>query len=251
MKPLRAAVMIADFVQSVAHGFRQLLLPGACLACHQPLPPERMDFCADCLEGFATDPFGACSRCGSTIGPHAGGSDGCVRCRKESYAFERAVRFGPYTGLLRALILRMKQPGGEPLAEAVGESWAELRFPILRSLRPSLVIPVPLHWYRRWQRGFNQSELLAGAIARRLQVPMRARWLKRVRHTPKQSMLTPTERRDNVKGAFRVSRLSRLQGQTVLLIDDVLTTGSTAHEAARALKKAGAAEIVVAVLGHG
>jgi ComF family protein len=149
------------------------------------------------------------------------------------------------------LILRMKQPGGEMLAEAVGTCWADCRHESLRKLQAELVVPVPLHWYRSWRRGFNQSEALARALARKLGVPCQTRWLKRVRHTVKQTSLAPTERRENVKGSFRVSRLSRLRGQTVLLIDDVLTTGSTAHEAAKALRKAGAGRVIAAVLGHG
>jgi ComF family protein len=243
--------MIVDFVKSMTRNLRQLILPGACLACHQPLPPERADFCAGCLGEFSVDPFETCPRCSSTVGPHANCDDGCPECRKESLAFERAVRLGPYDGLLRVLILRMKQPGGEVLAEAVADTWAQTLGPKLRELRPDVVVPIPLHWFRRWQRGFNQSEVLAGTVARMLGVPCRGGWLKRVRHTPKQTSLTPTQRRENVKGAFRVSRLSRWQRRTVLLIDDVLTTGSTAHEAAKVVQRAGAGRVVVAVLGHG
>lgn len=250
-KRVEPAARAGEWLTALGRGFRQLVLPGVCLACHQPLPPEVADFCKECLNGFSVDSFATCPRCGSTGGFHLDLSQGCVRCRDRSFAFEQTIRLGPYGGLLRELILRMKQPGGERLAEAVGETWAALQEEPLRALRPELVVPVALHWYRRWQRGFNQSDLLARAVARRLGVRYRPRWLKRVRHTTKQSSLAPTERRENVRGAFRVSRLSRLQGQSVLLIDDVLTTGSTAHEAAKALKVAGAGRVVVAVVGHG
>ena len=112
-------------------------------------------------------------------------------------------------------------------------------------------MPVPLHWWRRWSRGFNQSELLAQAVARRLEIPCRPRWLRRIRHTPYQVGQTAAGRRDNVKNAFAARSRPELKGQAVLLIDDVLTTGSTASEAAKALKKAGAAKVWVAVLAHG
>jgi ComF family protein len=171
-------------------------------------------------------------------------------CRKTSFAFDRAVRLGPYDGLLRTLILKMKQPDGEPVAEAVGTAWADARADSLARLGAAVVVPVPLHWWRRWRRGFNQSECLARAVASRLHLRCR-RWLRRTRATPMQTALAPSGRRDNVRGAFRATRAADVRGKTVLLIDDVLTTGSTAHEAARALRAAGASRVVVAVLGHG
>jgi ComF family protein len=161
------------------------------------------------------------------------------------------VRLGPYRGLLRDLILRMKHSGNEGLAEAVGEAWSERLAAKVRDFGADTVIPVPLHWWRRWRRGFIQSEILAESWARRLRLPFRPRWLRRVRWTPMQSALTPTARRENVRSAFRVSESVGLRGRRVLLVDDVLTTGSTVHAAARALKDAGAQSVWVAVLAHG
>jgi ComF family protein len=232
------------------NGFRHLVMPGICHACHRALPLERDDFCDECLGKFARDPHATCRRCSSTVGPHLNLSEGCTRCRDEGFAFDRAVRLGPYDGLLRDLILRMKQPGNEGLAEAVGHWWAATSDANVRAFGANLIVPVPLHWWRRWQRGFNQSELLANAWAERLGVAVRPRWLWRVRATVKQSTLSPTARRENVKGAFRVSRRANVRGQSVLLVDDVLTSGSTASEAARALLKAGAGSVAVAILAH-
>jgi len=160
------------------------------------------------------------------------------------------VRLGTYDGQLRELVLRMKIEGSEALSEAVGERWAGNICPKLAGNRIDLVVPVPLHWRRRWQRGFNQSELLARALAGRMGVPYQP-VLRRVRHTPKQTTLSPTARRDNVRNAFRVARTAEVRGRAVVLVDDVLTTGSTAHEAARALRDAGTVSIAVAVVAHG
>ena len=231
-------------------GFRHLVLPGVCRACHQLLPPDDADFCAACLPRFTVDPDRTCPRCSSTVGPHVDLSAGCFTCRDQSFAFERVSRFGPYAGCLRELILQMKQPGQEGLAEAVGNCWAEYSAARLRALGGEVVVPIPLHWRRRWQRGYNQSETLARAVAQRLGLPCRARMLRRARATQPQSSLAATERRQNVKGVFQVRDATGIQGQRVLLIDDVLTTGSTAHEAARTLRSAGATAVVVAVLGH-
>jgi ComF family protein len=160
------------------------------------------------------------------------------------------MRLGPYEGLLRDVILRLKKSSGEALADLAGRLWAAHSESKLRDIRADVVIPVPLHWWRRWSRGYNQSEALARAVARRLGLPCRPGWLGRIRYTPLQTRQTPAGRPANVRGAFRARKRATLHSRTVLLIDDVLTTGSTASEAARALREAGAARIIVAVLAH-
>jgi ComF family protein len=160
------------------------------------------------------------------------------------------MRLGPYEGLLREVILRLKHSAGEGLAESVGRLWAIHSQSRFRELRPDFIVPVPLHWWRRWQRGYNQSETLARAVAAALRIPFRKSWLRRIRNTPRQVDQTATDRRTNVRGAFRSRLRPEARGKTILLVDDVLTTGTTASEAARALRAAGAARIVVAVLAH-
>lgn len=243
--------MAAKEVRDWWHGFRHLLAPGLCSGCCRPLEPYRDAFCADCEQRIARDPHPTCPRCSSTVGPHVALDGGCAHCRNESFAFERVVRLGPYEGLLRSLILRIKRPDGDGLAETLGALFAQLRSHPLRELKADAVVPVPLHWWRRLQRGFNQSGLIAQTLARQLQLPCVARWLRRVRPTPTQTSLSQTERRSNVRGAFQARSRPALAGRTVMLVDDVLTTGSTAHAAAQALRAAGAARVVVAVLGHG
>jgi ComF family protein len=110
---------------------------------------------------------------------------------------------------------------------------------------PELVIPVPLHWRKKMQRGFNQSELLAYHVGRYLEIDAQPTCLSRIKNTPPQTSLTSAQREDNVKGAFLVKRPDVLKGKTVLLVDDVLTTGLTASECARVLKKTGAEKVYV------
>jgi ComF family protein len=112
-----------------------------------------------------------------------------------------------------------------------------------------LVVPVPLHWWRYWRRGYNQAEALAEGIAKQLKLPIR-RSLKRVVGTRRLAGLSRSARGEVIRDVFRVRAHSRMTGCTVLLVDDVLTTGATCSGAARALKKAGAARVVVAVLAR-
>jgi predicted amidophosphoribosyltransferase len=116
------------------------------------------------------------------------------------------MRLGPYDGLLREAVLRMKAAAGEPLAETLGRLWAAERPTQLGSVRPAAVVPVPLHWRRRWVRGYNQSEAVARGVAAGLGAPCLPAALVRSRATPTQRALSPTERWENVKNAFRPGR---------------------------------------------
>ncbi|MFL5329232.1 MAG: ComF family protein [Gemmataceae bacterium] len=158
---------------------------------------------------------------------------------------------GPYEGMRRDLILRMKHE--ELVARAVGEEFAERIVACMPQVEISCVVSVPLHWKRRWQRGYNQAEVLARALAEKLRVPCWPRLLKRPRMTIFQAGLPPTSRRENLRGAIMARRLQMncLQGKAALLVDDVFTTGSTPHAAAVALKAAGAKSVYVAVVAHG
>ena len=237
-------------LSEVASGFRELVFPSVCASCATVATGNPGHFCPTCMTALTHDPDTTCPRCCSSIGRFTASDDGCPHCRDDRFHFERSFRLGPYDDMLRDVILRMKRPAGDMLAECLGRLWAvhaENRF---REARPDVLIPVPLHWWRKWQRGYNQSEALAEAIAGRLRLPCRASWLRRIRATPHQAGLGGTERRQSVRGAFRVAKNADLKAKSVLLVDDVLTTGATASEAAKALKEAGAARVVVAVLAH-
>jgi ComF family protein len=160
--------------------------------------------------------------------------------------FDGAYCFGAYEGALRQLIHLFKYRKMRALEGPLGRLLARA---LPRDRAFDAVVPVPLHWKRRWRRGFNQSELLARAMARRCGVPV-LNVLSRKRATRSQAGLTNAARRGNVSGAFRARRTPSLDGKRILLVDDVMTTGATAAACAGALKRAGARSVTVLALAR-
>lgn len=244
-------LLTAQVYRDLARGIFDLVYPPICLLCRQPLPIGDADFCPACASALTVDRQSACPRCAATIGPFADVSNGCAACRDEQYHFDAAIRLGVYQHEeVRDAVLRIKQAAGETLAYALGRLWGRARREFLQKLSVQFIVPVPLHWWRRIERGYNQSTVLAEGLARELKLPCRPGWLRRVRHTPKQTGQTPARRRENVRNAFRAGKCAAMRGAAVLLVDDVLTTGTTCSEAAKALRKAGASRICVAALAR-
>ena len=167
----------------------------------------------------------------------------CALCRSGLRGFDAAYCYGAYQGNLRELIHLFKYGRVRTLARPLATL-------LIRALPHDegfeAVTPVPLYWRRRWQRGFNQSELLAREVGRRTGIPL-MKALRRVRATETQAGLSNSRRRSNVSAAFRCTRAAtqRVLGKRILLIDDVMTTGSTAAACARALKQGGAARVAL------
>lgn len=245
--------MPLPFPREFARGVGQLLYPNSCLVCGTPEPadvPFRHGFCLACTSAVTTDPHETCPRCAATVGPHTDTSSGCPACSGQSFPFAHAFRLGLYGERLRDAILLTKSAAGEPVAEMLGRLLAEARGTDIRAAGGEVVVPVPLHWVHRWRRGYNQAEAIGRELAARLGLPQDAGVLRRVKSTAQHAQPSATARRENIRGAFRADRGARVAGRVVLLVDDVMTTGSTAAEAARVLRDAGAARVVVAVLAR-
>jgi len=149
---------------------------------------------------------------------------------------------GYHAGPLREAVLRLKFQRKAALAAPLGKRLAQELSRDAGSWRPDALVPVPLHWTRQWERGFNQSELLADAAARELGLPVRHA-LRKVRSTPHQVGLTREHRAANLRAAFVADPRYPVAGQRLVLVDDVRTTGSTLAACAAALRRAGAAEV--------
>jgi ComF family protein len=171
----------------------------------------------------------------------------CSRCRGEKHRFDGVLALGRYEGTLREAVLRMKSRHEEPLMMEIGGLLADRFADEIRVLAPDVVFPIPMHWTRRIVRGTNSPQLMGREFARRLNLVFVSRTMRRVRRTRPLGTLTRQERKRAMRDAFAVSKGCDLAGARVLLIDDVLTTGTTCDAAARALKKAGAAQVFVLV----
>jgi ComF family protein len=165
----------------------------------------------------------------------------CGLCRRGLRGYDAAYSYGAYSGTLRKLIQLLKYRGIETLAEPLGR-WLSIALP--RDKRFDVIVPMPMHWRRRWARRFNQAELLARALSRRTGLPL-VDAARKQRSTPPQAGLTGPQRRANMSGVFQARRPAAIRGRSVLLVDDVLTTGATAAACARALKSAGAKSVTV------
>jgi competence protein ComFC len=204
----------------------------------------RLPVCADCLqrpEPLHADFF--CVRCRTPFqNAFPLDKEGlCGICRHGLRGFDAAFCFGAYEGKLRDLIHLYKYGRVQTLARPLGDFMAGA---LPRDHRFDAIAPVPLHWRRQWQRGFNQSELLAQTLSRRFAIPV-IKVLRRVRSTAAQAGLSDSARRRNVSTAFRCHRPNAVTGKRILLIDDVMTTGSTGAACAIALKRGGAASVAL------
>ncbi len=226
------------------------VFPPVCLICGRNTADGR-GLCPECLDELI-DPDGeVCLRCSAPVGPYLNTRHGCHHCRSDRFAFDRVVALGSYQGLLGGVCLRAKRDRSGLLARRMGELLAE-RWSELFSTEPvELIVPVPEHWTTRLVRPGLPADGIAAALSRVLGVPWSPHVLRKVRRTPAQLTLKPSQRRDNLKGAFALVRGVRLTAHRVLLVDDVLTTGTTAHRAALVLRSGGAASVRVAVVARG
>jgi ComF family protein len=175
----------------------------------------------------------------------------CAWCRSHPPGFDAAVAAGPYLGPLRAACLGLKRPRGAWLADVLAGELLSRRGDDLRAAGCEVIVPVPLHWAKLWDRKFNQAELLAVCLGRGLRLKVRPA-LRRVQRTPALAGLGRVERAEALAQAFamRGRGVSSVLGRSVLLVDDILTTGATASSASRALKAAGATRVVLAVVAR-
>lgn len=220
-----------------------LVLPPRCPGCGVLVQGD-LQFCGDCWSAlrFITDP--SCNSCGK---PFSQGRDAdlvCAECLAHPPLHDGIKAAVLYDDLSRSIVLRLKHGGKIGLARLIARY-------LERHLPPDnddvVLVPVPLHRWRLWRRGFNQSILIARALAKKRGLPVETNVLRRIKATPPLKGMTRKHRAQAVRGVFAIppEQRSRIAGRHVLLVDDVYTTGATAHACVRLLKKAGAARVTI------
>lgn len=219
-----------------------LLYPPTCIAC-QAATGEPHALCAACWSQirFIERPY--CERLGTPFAVDLGTPLLSPAAIADPPVFGRARAVAEYDGTASLLVHRLKYGDRPELARALGAMMARAGAELLREA--DVVVPVPLHRWRLWRRRFNQAMALASTVSAEAGIACDPFLLTRVKRTRRQVGLTKAQRQENLQGAFRVSdhAKARLQGKRVLLVDDVLTTGSTANAASRALLRGGAASV--------
>jgi ComF family protein len=236
-----------DAGRELMRGAADLLVPPKCLCCGgfmgESALAEDDRVCAECRAGFASLPEAHCRQCAQPFESDFAGHL-CGACLAKPPPFDAVWAAGLYDGPLKTAIHRFKYERYTALARPLADFMD--RVAARRSVPEwDLLLPVPLHPKRLKQRGFNQALLLARACFGRRDRPIRYDVLIRSRFTSPQVELAGEARRKNVRGAFRVVQPEVVAGGRIAVIDDVYTTGATAADCARALKKAGAALVVV------
>jgi ComF family protein len=225
-----------------------LALPPLCAACREPV--EGRGLCPACWSklSFITRPY--CERLGIPFVYDPGPGILSMEAIADPPAYQRARAAVRFDEISRALVHALKYGDRLDLAPMMGRWISRAGGELLAEA--DALLPVPLHWRRQWARRFNQSAMLAAAISAESGVPIAAGALKRVKATAQQVGLTRSERAANVQGAFKVPKEGKaaVAGRRLILVDDVLTSGATVDGCARALLRAGAANVDVLIFAR-
>jgi ComF family protein len=229
--------MIEQALRSFGRVALDFVLPPRCPGCGV-IVADLHSFCSECWKLIEFLGDGGCEACGMPL--QATDMSTCAVCLAQPPRIARTRAAVAYDDLSRGVAIRLKYGRKVALARTMARYMAPL---IDTSADGCLLVPVPLHRSRLWWRGFNQAALVARELSRRLQIDADPFALRRTKRTPPLKGMSPLQRRKAVAGAFRVADESRVAGKRIILVDDVLTTGSTAEACARMLRKAGAARV--------
>ncbi len=225
-------------------------LPAQCHCCEKFLEEDQRGICPDCLSKMRWIEPPLCTLCGVPFLSKQVKNHLCGPClaRKKYFTMARAV--GYYEGALREAIHRWKYEEKTSLTSFFGEKLTEVFYRHWSRGAFDLIIPVPLHSQRLRERGFNQSLLLVKELSQRTQIPYAKRLLQKGIPTPPQVHLSGEEREKGVRGSFLLREPEEIDGKSILLVDDVYTTGATVNECSKVLLKAGAERVDVLTLAH-
>jgi len=238
-------------LRQLAKGLKELIYPDCCAACGLKLAPDkpRKFICASCRDRLEMNLPPFCVSCGRHLEGASVEQNICPACLKVKFNFDRAFSPCRYEGTIKKLIRDFKYTGDDYLGEGLGkimnEFIKEYNLPIAEM---DFIIPIPLHKSRLREREFNQAQILSDQIGREFNKMVLPQVLMRTKATKTQAELNAEERLLNVENGFRVIRPELVRERNLLLIDDVLTTGATANQAAASLKGSGARRVALLTL---
>jgi len=229
--------LVAPFriVRQAWRGLVDVLYPPRCLHCNTRTPTPSIPLCSRCLQRLEqADP--------DAVLDHIERLPDAPAALDRARALWRFDKDGALQQVQHALKYRNRPRYGIALGRLMAAGWDA------RAVALDAIVPIPLHRTRRYERGYNQSTMLARGLSETLDVPVRTDWLRRPIATRSQARLSRAARWSNVEGAFRTTDADAIAGQSLLLVDDIITTGSTAVAAAATLKDAGAAQVTLYAL---
>jgi ComF family protein len=237
--------------QPLGDAILDLLYPPVCLECQTPLDnPANQFFCKKCWSNVEYIGDNICLTCGVPIADISSLQTGkCENCRLSKPAYDSLRSVAKYEGAIRTAVHSLKFKYKTKLAPFLGEMLLNFYRENYQQGQFDMIVPIPLHWLKKWMREFNQSELLSNYVGSEIGCPVESKILKRKRYTKPQSRIKGRRAKfKNIYNAFKVKDPSKVQSKKIFVIDDIMTTGVTVNEASRVLKEAGAAEVHALVL---
>lgn len=231
-----------SIAKEVINGLLDFVYPKLCVGCGEVVDTF---LCDSCKESIIVIEPPICKICGTPSDYST-----CYDCKDKQYYFDCAASACLFEGTMQKSIWKFKFNGITELAEELSKLMIESYALHIKYKHIDMAVPIPIHPRRMAERGFNQSDILGAKLCSSLNIPYSTNILKKIKHTKDQINLSLDDRIINLNGAFKVSPKANIKDKNILLIDDVFTTGSTANEAAKTLKEAGAAEVYAYTAGR-
>lgn len=238
-------------ITEYGHALLDIFYSRSCLHCTCNLNNSyELYLCKNCKERIPYVSHSRCIRCGTNVGSYARSQmrEGCAACKGKRLPFDTLTAIAHYDGVMKTLIHKFKYARQKFLSGVLNDILLTRDKPKEIVSNIDVIVPVPLHWFKKMRRGFNQSELLSRRIHKQFSIPLSTNNLCRIKNTASQTQLSKSQRQANIHDAFFVNHPKSFKGKKVLLVDDVLTTGVTVSECCKRLREAGAKSVHVLIM---
>jgi len=225
----------------------ELIFPSQCQLCGD-LAHFKIPLCNTCLKKVQKIGNLRCEICGKAFTGETNRI--CGNCIKEKPKFDQARAWAKFEEPMVQIIHQFKYQRGFQFANWMVNNLVEVHQTQFSDQKFDLLIPIPLHWKRLLQRGYNQALILAQPLSKKLKIPLDTTILQKTTNTPPQVGLSSAQRKENLKKSFQIKKPKLIAGKNILLVDDVITSGATANEASKILKQAGAKKVCILALAR-